>query len=306
MRRMFKEASVTTLIYTLSQAAASAARAAEQARAMARNAQAGQLMGATAGAVAVADSLSDAAGKLATVVGRMTATALDTGSAAAVGRSLRSLSVAEAALGADVERVAASAAGGALTPGLRSSLSAFSAVLGQSQRAYAATGRQSATGAPLLPVSSLATPETAIPATAASAQPHLLVLSADNGERYYFGLGTAAYDNLKRSTNFNVAAQERLQRQEALQAVSQGGETISVSGAIFTKTRAGARQLDTLRRIGAAMLPLLLTTGYGDVLGRWYLTRIDEEQGGLMADGAPRKQTFTLEFRRYGDDYQNR
>ncbi|WP_373860967.1 hypothetical protein [Azotobacter vinelandii] len=33
--------------------------------------------------------------------------------------------------------------------------------------------------------------------------------------------------------------------------------------------------------------------------------QIDEEQGSLMPDGAPRKQTFTLEFRRYGDDYAN-
>ena len=33
--------------------------------------------------------------------------------------------------------------------------------------------------------------------------------------------------------------------------------------------------------------------------------RIEEEQSGLFADGMPRKQQFTLEFQRYGEDYQN-
>jgi phage protein U len=32
---------------------------------------------------------------------------------------------------------------------------------------------------------------------------------------------------------------------------------------------------------------------------------VGEEQDGLLADGTPRKQGFDLEFRRYGDDYQN-
>lgn len=296
---------MTDLIDTLSKAATSAAGAAEQARLTVERLEAGQAAGANDGARAVVTSLSDATRRLTTVSGRLATESLDTAGAASIGRSLRGLSVAEGSLETAVGRVAASTGGATLASGLQSALSDFGEALGQTGRAFAATGRQLAESAGLLPVSSLATPETALPATATSAQPHLLVLSADNGERYYFGLGTAAYDSLKRSTTFNVAAQERLQRQEALQAVSQGGETISVSGAIFTKTKAGARQLDTLRRIGAALLPLQLTTGYGDVLGRWYLTKIDEDQSGLMADGAPRKQTFTLEFRRYGDDYAN-
>lgn len=140
---------------------------------------------------------------------------------------------------------------------------------------------------------------------AAGATERLLVLSTDEGEQFQFGLTTAAYDRLRRETRYNIAAQERIQRQEALQAVGAGGDTISVSGAIFTASGAGAGQLDRLRAIGAALKPVQLTTGSGDVLGRYYLDRVSEEQDALLADGTPRKQGFDLDFRRYGDDYQN-
>lgn len=139
---------------------------------------------------------------------------------------------------------------------------------------------------------------------ASAAHAHLLILTSAAGDSFYFNLSTAGFDTLRRQTSYNVAAQERLTRRPALQAVSKGGESITVSGAIFTG-RAGAGQLDQLRGIGFAMAPLMLTTGYGHALGQWYLTRIEEEQAGLFADGMPRKQQFTLEFQRYGEDYSN-
>jgi phage protein U len=147
---------------------------------------------------------------------------------------------------------------------------------------------------------------------AATASPHLMTLSSDNGDTFHFNLSTAAFDRLRRTTKYKVASQERLNRQEALQAVSQGGETITLSGVVFAAFGAGRspgnpgmRQIDALRAIGDRMVPVQLTTGYGEVLGRWYLQAVEEEQEALMSDGAPRKQTFSLEFGRYGEDYKN-
>ncbi|TCK43480.1 hypothetical protein B0G84_1816 [Paraburkholderia sp. BL8N3] len=140
---------------------------------------------------------------------------------------------------------------------------------------------------------------------ASTATPHLMTLTSDAGDTFHFNLSTAAFDRLRRTTRYKVASQERLNRQEALQAVSQGGETITLSGVVFAASGPGAKQLDALRAIGDKMVPVLLTTGYGEVLGRWYLQGIDEEQEALMSDGAPRKQTFSLEFGRYGEDYKN-
>lgn len=67
----------------------------------------------------------------------------------------------------------------------------------------------------------------------------------------------------------------------------------------------GLKQLDTLRSIGARLQPLTLTTGYGEVIGTWCLKNINEEQSALLHGGIPRKQGFTLEFVRYGDDMQD-
>lgn len=140
---------------------------------------------------------------------------------------------------------------------------------------------------------------------ASTATPHLMTLTSDKGGTFHFNLSTAAFDKLRRTTKYKVASQERLNRQEALQAVSQGGEKITLSGVVFAASGPGARQIDALRAIGGKMVPVQLTTGYGEVLGRWYLQGVDEEQEALMADGAPRKQTFSLEFGRYGEDYKN-
>ena len=137
--------------------------------------------------------------------------------------------------------------------------------------------------------------------------PHLLIIQPlDPKEQpYFFNLDTAAFDELRRSTEFRWASQERLSRRPAQQAVGMGDEKITLKGAIFPGFKGGIKQLDTLRRIGAQLKPLGLTTGYGHVLGNWCLKSIEEEQSALLQGGIPRKQAFTLEFVRYGDDLQN-
>lgn len=137
--------------------------------------------------------------------------------------------------------------------------------------------------------------------------PHLLIVQPLDPKAvpYYFNLDTAAFDELRRSTEYRWASQERLTRRPAQQAVGIGEEKITLKGAIFPGFKGGIKQLDTLRSLGAQLLPLTLTTGYGDVLGTWCLKNVEEEQSALLQGGIPRKQAFTLEFTRYGDDLQN-
>ncbi len=132
----------------------------------------------------------------------------------------------------------------------------------------------------------------------------LLELSTQKGQPFRFSLGKATYETLKRQTQFGIADQERLTRRHAEQATGLGTDKITLRGAIFL-AREGAGHIDRLRAIGEQLQPLILTTGYGQHLGRWYLNSIDEEQAHLFNDGAYRKQTFSLEFTRYGEDYQN-
>ncbi|KVG59219.1 phage tail protein [Burkholderia territorii] len=140
---------------------------------------------------------------------------------------------------------------------------------------------------------------------ATSSTPHLMSMTTDAGDAFHFNLSTAAYDKLRRATRYRVAPQERLNRQEALQAVSEGGETITLSGVVFPALGSGTKQINRLREIGGRMKPVQLTTGDGDVLGRWLLQSIEEEQDALLVDGMPRKQTFSVEFGRYGEDFKN-
>ncbi|QXH50343.1 phage tail protein [Pseudomonas fakonensis] len=150
-------------------------------------------------------------------------------------------------------------------------------------------------------------PEATPAAEAVKPFPHLLVLQPlkAGAAPYYFNLDTAAFDQLRRQTRFRWAGQERLGREGAQQAVSLGEENISIRGAIFPGFKGGLGQLQTLRSIGRQLLPLSLTTGYGEVLGNWCLTNIEEDQSLLQAGGIPRKQGFSLEFVSYGQDLQN-
>jgi phage protein U len=167
-------------------------------------------------------------------------------------------------------------------------------------------GKVSPSLANIVPTGAFATDQTPAP-EAVKPFPHLLIIQPQDpkAQPYFFNLDTVAFDELRRSTEFRWASQERLSRRPAQQGVGIGEEKITLKGAIFPGFKAGLKQLDTLRTIGAQLKPLTLTTGYGEVLGTWCLKSIEEEQSALMAGGIPRKQGFTLEFARYGDDMQN-
>lgn len=158
----------------------------------------------------------------------------------------------------------------------------------------------------IVPTGAFATDQTPAP-EAVKPFPHLLIIQPEDpkAQPYFFNLDTAAFDELRRSTEFRWASQERLSRRPAQQGVGMGDEKISLKGAIFPGFKGGLKQLDTLRALGAQLKPLTLTTGYGDALGTWCLKSIEEEQSSLMQGGIPRKQGFTLEFGRYGDDMQD-
>lgn len=167
-------------------------------------------------------------------------------------------------------------------------------------------GKVSPSLANVVPTGAFATDMTPAP-EAVKPFPHLLIIQPRDpkAEPYFFNLDTAAFDELRRSTKFRWASQERLSRRPAQQGVGIGDEKITLKGAIYPGFKGGLKQLDTLRVIGGKLQPLSLTTGYGEALGTWCLESVEEEQSALMQGGIPRKQGFTLEFVRYGDDMQN-
>lgn len=120
---------------------------------------------------------------------------------------------------------------------------------------------------------------------------------------FSFGINTAAYQELRRSTEYKWPSQERFGQHDALQYTGPGQDSITLSGVILTAYRGGAGQLNTLRSLASTGQPQLLVSGLGAIMGRWVIERIEEGQTVFAAAGHPRRQEFTVQLRKYGDGF---
>lgn len=119
--------------------------------------------------------------------------------------------------------------------------------------------------------------------------------------RYSFGLNTAAYQQLARSTEYRWKAQERIQNDDALQFTGRGTDSITLQGLVFPAWRGGAGQANAMRAEAAKGMPLLLVDGRGIVHGRWVIERIEEQQAVFAGAGVPLRQSFTMQIRKFDD-----
>lgn len=119
---------------------------------------------------------------------------------------------------------------------------------------------------------------------------------------FRFSMLSAAYDTLRRSTEWRWAKVDRINRMPALQYIGPGAESITLSGTIYPHMGAGLSQIAAMRAAAGAGTPLPLVSGRGDVIGRWCISRVEETVGAMFADGAARKQDFSLTLDAYGED----
>lgn len=119
---------------------------------------------------------------------------------------------------------------------------------------------------------------------------------------YQFGIQTAAYQELTRTTEWRWPVQELFGRAPVVQFVGPGGDTITLPGVIFPEWRGGAGQLDAMRAEAARGTTLALVDGQGNSLGRWVIERVEERQSVFAAAGVPRRQEFTVGLRRAPDE----
>lgn len=145
---------------------------------------------------------------------------------------------------------------------------------------------------------------------------HLLIMTPlkSTEKTYYFNVDTAGFQRLTRTSSYAWKEQTRLGRRSAQQSVGLGPESLSLHGVVMplfiragdNSQRVGWNQPRTLRELAELREPVNLSSGRGDDLGNWCLTKITETQEALFANGVPRQQTLDLEFTRYGDDLPNR
>lgn len=118
---------------------------------------------------------------------------------------------------------------------------------------------------------------------------------------FQFGIATAAYEELTRTTEWRWPSQERFQQLPALQYVGPGGDTITLPGVIYPEYRGGLGQLAAMRTLANKGEPMTLVSGTGSVLGRWVIERLEEKQTVFAERGVGRKQEFTLSLRKFDD-----
>lgn len=116
---------------------------------------------------------------------------------------------------------------------------------------------------------------------------------------YQFSVNTAAYQDLRRSSEYRWKNQERVGQLDALQYTGQGSDTITLSGVVFPGYKGGTGQLDAMRAQAGTGQPLLLVDGQGFIHGRWVIEKIDEQQAVFARAGVPRRQQFSLQLRKY-------
>lgn len=122
---------------------------------------------------------------------------------------------------------------------------------------------------------------------------------------FTFGLETAAFQELQRSSSYRWQAKDRIGRKPAQQNTGQGADTINLNGVIYPHFKGGLKQLTELRAQAAQAKPLRLVytlDKVGQYCGQWCITGIEETRTVFFENGAPRKIEFRLSLVEYGED----
>lgn len=116
---------------------------------------------------------------------------------------------------------------------------------------------------------------------------------------FQFGLDTAAYQTLYRSSSWRWVELARPGNTSILQYGGRDSERISLPGVIYPEWRGGSQQVDAMRQQAERGQPLLMVDGRGRVMGDWVIERIEERQSAFGGRGTPRRIEFDLLLRRF-------
>ena len=117
-----------------------------------------------------------------------------------------------------------------------------------------------------------------------------------------FSVSEAAYQALRRSTQYRVPMHQRIGVRPGYQYTGPGEESITLSGVIMPTYRGRPAVLEDLRLLAAEGEAQKLTAGTGEDLGRWIMGDLHEERSGLFSNGQARKVAFTAKLLRDDDE----
>jgi phage protein U len=116
---------------------------------------------------------------------------------------------------------------------------------------------------------------------------------------YAFGIDTAAFQELNRTTEWRWPSQDVFESRPLLQFTGSGKDTITLPGVIFPEYWGGTGQLDQLRDLADMGEPQTLIDGRGNILGDFVITSVQERQSVFAQAGVARRQEFTITLERF-------
>jgi len=123
--------------------------------------------------------------------------------------------------------------------------------------------------------------------------------------RFKFAANTAAYQELRRVSEYRWSEQRRIARDPAMQFTGKGRETIELSGVIYPAEFKVGDQVAEMRKVAADGKPLTLISAkgqVGEIHGDWVIKRIEETGTVFAVGGAARKIDFRMSLQFYGAD----
>jgi phage protein U len=119
--------------------------------------------------------------------------------------------------------------------------------------------------------------------------------------QFVFGVSTAAFTQLERSTAWRHAQNSRVGARAASQFVGPGDDTITLPGVILPNF-GNRRSIDELHDMADKGDAYALVDGEGRVYGQWVITEKRETLSLFTANGQPKRIEFSLTLRRVDDN----
>lgn len=119
--------------------------------------------------------------------------------------------------------------------------------------------------------------------------------------RFMFSVGTAAPQQISRTSRYAWPSQERVGQRPLLQWTGPAEERLNINGTIYPKYKGGLLQIQTMRELAGLGKRWLLVDGQGVVYGLFAILEVDEVGTVFDQRGAPTRIDFNLQLEYAGD-----
>jgi phage protein U len=119
---------------------------------------------------------------------------------------------------------------------------------------------------------------------------------------FVFGYSGSPLQEYTRSSSQRWSDNPRIEQRPAHQHIGQGDDLVTLSGTLYPEHTSGELSLELLRVMKNIGGQYLLISGYGKILGSFFIMNITEKQSHFLETGEARKIEFSLELNRGDDD----